>query len=150
MADRSVFVGAALRQGFSAEAAEAALAAVEGRLAEGGIAARRLFCFRTAGPPTGAAGAGGGDPAARPRLLLAFADPDDALGFTQRRGLGASPRLTALTLGQALATLLERPAIGALLVAGGDEPPDARAAAQGLPGGVRVERAELLALLAGR
>lgn len=146
MTARSLFVSAAAGQGFGAEAAGAALAAVEARLAQRGMVVRRLFCFRTAGPPAGAPGAGSDAPS-RPRLLLAFPDADDALGFAQSRGLGASPRLTTLSLDQALATLLERPAIGALLIAGGEAEPRPRA--DGLPAGVRVERAELLALLAG-
>jgi hypothetical protein len=136
------FIEAAREHGFDAAASEAALAAVVVRLTEGGVAAGRLYCFRNAG----GAGDGSANPAAlaRPRLLLAFSSADAALGFAQGRGLGRSPRLVTLSLAQALATMLQRPAIGVLLVAM-DEP----AERSGLPPGVRVERDELLRLLAG-
>lgn len=135
-------IAAAREHGFDAVASEAALAAVVVRLAERGVVAGRLYCFRSAG----GAGEGAANPAApaRPRLLLAFPSADAALGFAQRRGLGRSPRLVTLSLAQALATLLQRPAIGAMLVA-----VDELADGPGLPPGVRVERDELLRLLAG-
>jgi hypothetical protein len=144
MPDTSLFAEAARRQGFDADAASAALAVVEARLAEQGLAARRYFCFRSAGagPPGGEGEAA--EPPARPRLLLVFPSADDALSFAQRSGLGASPRLTALSLAQALAALLQRPAIGALLVAGAAPAPDGPRA---LPPGLRVARDELIALL---
>lgn len=144
MSDHGPFVELARREGFSPAAAAAAQAAVEARLAARGPAPRRLYCFRSRGGG-GPAGDAAGGPPARPRLLLLFPDADSALGFAQRHGLGPSPRLTALTLGQALAAMLQRPAIGALLIVGRDEQ---QPAAAGLPAGLRVERAELLALLA--
>jgi hypothetical protein len=143
LAEPSLFIGVALQHGFSEGAAREALAAVAARLAGRGLTARRLFCFRS---PAG--GPGGGDgaaaPPARPRLLLAFQSADAALGFAQRSGLGAAPRLVTLSLEQALAALVQRPALGALLIAA-DEDADAR----GLPAGLRIERATLLELLAG-
>jgi hypothetical protein len=139
----SPFIAAAQQQGFGEAAARGALAAIAGRLAEHRLTARRLFCFRSGG-------AGGGDngasppPPARPRLLLAFQSADDALGFAQRSGLGAAPRLISLSLEQALAALVQRPALGALLLAS-----DGDATVGGLPAGLRIERATLLELLAG-
>jgi len=144
MPDSLLFIVAARRHGYSDAAAEAALAAMRARLAERGLTARRLYCFRSGGEPA----AGEADPTGaaptRPRLLLAFQSADDALGFAQRRGLGTAPRLVTLSLAQALATLVQRPHIGALLVAD-DGPPDQR----GLPSGLRIERAALIELLAG-
>jgi hypothetical protein len=132
-------IEAARAQGFAEDAAEAALATFQARLAAQGLTAARLYCFRTGG------GGSGGDtptPPARLRLLLAFSSADAALSFAQRKGLGRSPRLITLSPAQALAALLQRPAIGALLVAD-----DAAAEHSDLPLGVRLERAELLALL---
>jgi len=143
MADSLLFIAAARRHGYSDAAAEAALAATRARLAERGLTARRLYCFRSGEPAAGEADAPDAAPT-RPRLLLAFQSADDALGFAQRRGLGTAPRLVTLSLAQALATLVQRPHIGALLVAD-DGPPDQR----GLPSGLRVERAALIELLAG-
>jgi hypothetical protein len=141
MGAASPFIAAAQEQGFGEAAARGALASVAALLAERQLTARRLFCFRSAG---GGAGDGGAPPPpARPRLLLAFQSADDALSFAQRSGLGAAPRLIALSLEQALAALVQRPALGALLIAG-----DSEAAAGALPAGLRIERAALLALLA--
>lgn len=146
IADSLLFIEAARNQGYSAAAAEAALDAVHALATGGRPMERRYFCFRSGG---GSLGAGAGsDPQARPRVLLLFPSADEALSFAQRSGLGAAPRLMALSLGQALTVLLQRPAIGALLIT-------AEGAAaigpgrQGLPAGVRVERTDLLALLAG-
>lgn len=144
--DAQHFITSALQQGYSAAAAEAALAAVSGRLRAAGVGGRRLYIFRT-----GEGGAGGGEGAAgeapsRPRMLLAFQSADAALAFAQRAGLGVAPRLVSLTLGQALAAIVQRPALAALLVA--DEA-GAPAPQAGLPPGTRIERAALLELLAG-
>lgn len=146
MPDTRPFITIALQHGYSEEAAEAALVAVRGRLDEAGAGGRRLYIFRT-----GDGGAGGGDGASgeapsRTRLLLAFQSADAALAFAQRAGLGAAPRLVSLSLSQALAAIVQRPAIGALLVADEADPPISQA---GLPRGTRIERAALLELLAG-
>lgn len=141
MRDGQLFLDVARQQGFAPDAAAAALGAVAARLEMSGLLARRYFCFRGGGAD-GAGDGSGAQPPARPRLLLLFRSPDDAVGFAQARGLGRSPRLMALALEQALVTLLQRPAIGALLVATGGE-----GSAQ-LPPGVRITRDELLAMLA--
>jgi hypothetical protein len=73
-------------------------------------------------------------------VLLAFRSADAALSFAQTAGLGAAPRLAPMGLGQLLTALLQRPSIGALLLASdGDTVSQA-----GLPTGSRVERAGLL------
>lgn len=146
MTDSLLFIDVVRRQGYSAEAAEAALAAVRARLREAGAGTSRLYIFRT-----GDGGVGGGEGAqaeapSRRRILLAFQSADAALAFAQHVGLGAAPRLVGLTLGQALAALVQRPAIGALLVAGEGDPPPAPGM---LPSGVRIERSALIELLAG-
>lgn len=143
MPDTAPFIEAARSQGFGGAAAEATMATVQARLGVRGIVAARLYCFRTAG--AGGDGAAPAPPPARPRLLLAFSSADAALGFAQRQGLGFAPRLVVLSLPQALATLLQRPAIGALLIADEDTTD-----APGLPLGLRVERGELIELLAGQ
>ncbi|MFQ3664184.1 MAG: hypothetical protein SNJ69_17550 [Chloroflexaceae bacterium] len=141
MSERDHFIAVARAQGFSAEAAEAALAALHARLAHRGVQARRFYGYRTAGGASGATE--GGAAAQRPRLLLLFQSADAALGFAQRNRLGRSPRLVALSLAQALAALLRHPAIHALLIA--DEP--AEESWQGLPPGLRLEREEFIDLL---
>lgn len=145
MTDSSHFSTIAQQHGFSGAAASAALAAIEGRLAGQGVATRRLLFFRSgAASATGAAGPSGAAPQ-RPRLLLAFRSADAALAFAQRSGIGSAPRLVTLSLAQALAVLLQRPEIGALLIADDEGPrgPD------GLPPGIRVGRDGLIELLAG-
>lgn len=142
MSDIMLFAKLAQQQGFSAESASLALAAVEARLAERGTHARRFYIYRIAG---GGAGVGSAsDRMARPRLLLAFPSADAALGFAQRSGLPPAPRLIALSLAQLLAAMIQRPALGALLLADDRDEPMAR----GLPDGLRFERDALLALLA--
>jgi hypothetical protein len=141
--EAQIFVALASSQGFAAATAEAALAAVTARLAGRGEAPRRYFCFRSAG----GGGRAGGPAPARPRVLLLFPSADDALGFAQGRGIARSPRLMTLSLAQALAALLQRPAIGALLVADRAADGATEGGAAGLPPGLRLERAELLAML---
>lgn len=143
MTDSSAFIAVAQQHGFGEAAARGALATIAGRLAEHRLTARRLFCFRSGsssrnddGPPA--------SPPARPRLLLAFQSADAALGFAQRSGLGAAPRLVSLSLEQALAALVQRPALEALLIAD-----DSETIVRGLPTGLRIERAALIELLAG-
>ncbi len=143
MSEPDPFITAACRQGFSAEAATAALATLRLRLAEHGLA-ERLYAYRTAERGPGGAQAGG-EATRRPRLLLAFQSADAALSFAQHHGLGRSPRLIALSLPQALTVLLQRSNISALLIA--DEP--AEALPSGLPPGLRVARDTLLDLLNG-
>jgi len=140
MDDAALLVAAAERLGYRAEDARAALAWASARLAGRGLLRAPYYLFRGGG---GGAGSGGGG-AGRPRLLLAFPSADAALGFAQRRGLGAAPRLLGLGLAPILATLAQRPAIEAALFV--DE---AAAEAGPLPGGLRLERAELIARLAG-
>ncbi len=141
MSEGNRFIDVACAQGFSAEAAEAALAALQARLAERGVQPRQFYGYRTAGDASGAT-AGSGE-ARRPRLLLVFQSADAALGFAQRNRLGRSPRLVALSLSQALAALLQRPTIQALLIA--DEPVEEDT--PGLPPGLRLEREALIDLL---
>lgn len=88
MPDSLLFIGVARQQGYSEEAAHAALAAVRARLDEAGVAVQRFYIFRT-----GDGGVGGGDGAAgeapsRPRRLLAFQSADSALAFAQGRAWG--------------------------------------------------------------
>lgn len=143
MSEPDPFITVAHRQGFSAAAAAAALTTVRRRLAEHCLA-EHFYVYRTA--ESGLAGAHAGNEAARrPRLLLAFQSADAALSFAQHYGLGRSPRLIALSLPQALAVLLQRPNISALLIA--DEP--AEALPSGLPPGLRLARDTLLDLLNG-
>lgn len=146
MPESAHFIGAALQQGYSARAAQGALKAVQARLAEGGVARQRFYIFRTGDSGVGAGEAQPGEVPGRPRLLLAFQSADTALAFAQGAGLGASPRLAALSLSQALAALIQRPTIVALLIATEDDQP---AAPNSLPHGLRLERAALIELLAG-
>lgn len=146
MTDAPLFIEVARQHGYSAEAAGAALAALRARLDEAGASSGRLYIFRTGDGGVGAGAGGPGEAPSRRRRLLAFQSPDAALAFAQSLGLGASPRLVGLSLGQALAALVQRPAIGALHIADeGDAPP----APGTLPPGVTIERAALLELLAG-
>jgi hypothetical protein len=142
MPDPSLFIGVAQQHGFGEAAAQGALATVAGWLVEHGLTARRLFCFRSGGRAAGADD-GAAQPPARPRLVLAFQSADAALSFAQRSGLGAAPRLVSLSLEQALSALVQRPALGALLLAD-----DSETIVRGLPAGLRIERAALLELLA--
>jgi hypothetical protein len=143
MATPSPFIAVAQQHGYGEAAARETLATIAGRLAEHRLTARRLFCFRSGGAGAGGDGASA-PPPARPRLLLAFQSADAALGFAQRSGLGAAPRLVSLSLEQALAALVQRPALGALLIAD-----DSETTLRGLPAGLRIERAALIELLAG-
>lgn len=146
MPDSFHFIGVAQQQGYSAQAAQAALEAVRARLAEGGVAGERFYVYRTGDSGVGGGEGSSGETPSRARLLLAFQSADSALAFAQSVGLGASPRLIALSLSQALAALIQRPAIAALLIAAEDAEP---AAANTLPHGLRLERATLIDLLAG-
>jgi hypothetical protein len=146
MPDSLLFIGVARQQGYSEEAAHAALAAVRARLDEAGVAVQRFYIFRTGDGGVGGGDPGPSEPAGRQRLLLAFQSADAALAFAQGAALGASPRLVALTISQLLAAMVQRPAIGALLVADEGEAP---ARPGQLPTGTRIERAALIELLAG-
>lgn len=146
MPDSLLFIGVARQQGYSAEAAHAALGAVRARLRAAGVAAQRFYIYRTGDGGVGGGEGGAGEPAGRVRLLLAFQSADEALAYAQGSGLGASPRLIGLTLSQALAAMIQRPAIGALLVADEGGGP---AAPGTLPAGTRIERAALIELLVG-
>ncbi len=137
MNDAQLFVTAALQAGYGPEAARAALAWSHGRLGQSGVAPQRLYIFRSGGQ---GGDSGQAPPPARSRVLLAFRSADTALGFAQASGLGASPRLAAMGVGQLLTALIQRPTIGALLVVSeGDG-----ALVAGLPAGIRIERAALL------
>ncbi|NTV62905.1 MAG: hypothetical protein HGA65_05125 [Oscillochloris sp.] len=138
MDDVQQFMAIAGQAGFRPEAAAAAMAWARERLTESEQLTQPLYVFRSAG----SAGAGGAAQVApaRPRVLLAFRSADAALGFAQASGLGRSPRLAALGLGHLLAALIQRPAIGTLLVASDIE----NTFRAGLPDGSRIERAELL------
>ncbi|NNJ11901.1 hypothetical protein EKD04_016330 [Chloroflexales bacterium ZM16-3] len=136
--DAQLFITAALQAGYGVEAAEVALVWARDRLLQGGGSPGRMYIFRSAG--NGGGGAGQPPPPTRPRVLLAFRSADDALSFAQASGLGTSPRLAAMGLGQLLTALIQRPSIGALLVASeGDG-----VLLAGLPTGARIERAALL------
>ncbi|MBX0328916.1 hypothetical protein K2Z83_14650 [Oscillochloris sp. ZM17-4] len=138
MNDAQLFTTAALQSGYRADAAEAALAWARVRLSEGETPLGRMYIFRSASH-------GGGEgpartPPARPRVLLAFRSADAALSFAQASKLGSAPRLAAMSLGQLLTALIQRPSIGVLLVASESD----GALQEGLPVGPRIERAALL------
>jgi hypothetical protein len=139
MDDAQLFINVAFQSGYGVAAASAALAWAQHRLSDGRAVPSRFYIFRSASH--GGDGAGQA-PAlnARPRMLLAFASADAALGFAQAVRLGAAPRLAAMGLGQLLAALIQRPMISALLVADDHDGP----ITAGLPAGLRIERVALL------
>lgn len=139
MTDAQLFIDLARQQGYGADAARAALKWVHAQLVEHGEESGRYYMFRSSGEAS--SGGAGGTTAARPRLVLAFRSPDAALSFAQQGGLGVAPRLVALPLGQLLAVLIQRPAIGALYIADEDTPPSSPG---NLPSGLRIERTALL------
>ncbi len=142
MPDTLIFIGVAQQYGFRAEAAHAALKHIREQLQDHAVGASRFYLFRTAG-----GGVGAGTTEATPtrmRTLLAFVSADAALAFAQQYGLSAAPRLLTLSLPQLLAVLVQRPTIKALLIATEHD----GVSADGLPDGVRIERATLLAQLA--
>jgi hypothetical protein len=104
-------------------------------------ASGRFYIYRTA--QSSGAGQGG---QTRPRTILAFANPDTALGFAQRSRLGHAPRLWRISLAQLCAIMIQRPVIGTLLFA--DEPIEI-IAEDYLPVGLRLERTVLLMMLKG-
>lgn len=138
MDDTQLFLTAARQAGYGPEASASALAWAIERIAAGGRPPARLYIFRSVG--VGGHGAVSGPSPTRPRVLLAFRSADEALSFAQRHGLGGAPRLASMGPGQLLTALIQRPTIGALLVAA-DE---ADTLQEGLPPGARVERATLL------
>jgi hypothetical protein len=141
MSHATLFIGVAQQQGYSAEAAQAALTQTVERLRERGDPVPTSFFIYRAGV---GAGEGSGSSTARPRTLLAFRSADTALVFAQRSGLARSPRLLSLSLPQLLAVLVQRPTIGTLVLA--DEI-DATLGANTLPPGFRLERSALIELL---
>ncbi|MDW8405353.1 hypothetical protein [Chloroflexus sp.] len=78
---------------------------------------------------------------ARTRLLLAFLSADAAVSFAQRAGLARVPRLLPISLARMLAVLLQQPAMSAVHIAYDDTP-----AADGLPVGWHIARADVLAM----
>lgn len=81
----------------------------------------------------------------RPRTILAFPSPDDALAFAQRNGYPASAPTRPVPARDLLELLLSDPTVGALLFAhgaGGDEQK------RGFPPGNKITREALLADLA--
>lgn len=138
MDDLQQFMAIAGQAGYRPEAAAAALIWAREQLDRDGLLFQVLYIFRSA--RDGASSGAAQSVPVRPRVLLAFRSADAALSFAQATGLGAAPRLAALGLGQLLAALIQRPAIGTLLVASDGE--DALRA--GLPDGTRIERAALL------
>jgi hypothetical protein len=139
MDDAQIFITVASQSGYGAAAAAAALAWARNRLSIGGTVPSRLYIFRGASNSSEGTGQDPSPPS-RPRVLLAFASADAALGFAQASGLASAPRLAAMSIEQLLTALIQRPMIRALLVADdGDSPPEA-----GLPAGLRIERAALL------
>jgi hypothetical protein len=142
MQDNGIFVATAHKCGFPAPAARATFDVVVAMLRERGHTARTAFyIYRIEKSGVSNDGAG-----SRPRVVLAFATPDTALGFVQRHQLGPTPRLLRASLAQLLSVLLQRPAIGALLFA--DEPIECVAGSY-LPRGLRLERAMVLKMLKG-
>ena len=140
MDDAQLFINVACQSGYGAAAAAATLAWARNRLGDGGATSSRLYIFRSASYSGDSPAGQASTPTARPRVLVAFASADAALSFAQASGLGASPRLVAMGLGQLLTALIQRPMISALLVAAdGDGAPHA-----GLPAGLRIERTALL------
>lgn len=109
-------------------------------IADGQPSPQTLYVYRT----TGAAASSDPSapaPSSRPRRLLAFLSADAAVSFAQRTGLARVPRLLTLSLARVLAIILQQPAVRALHIAYDDIP-----AANGLPSGWNLSRAEVLAL----
>lgn len=148
MGDIQVLISVAQQQGYAAQAAHAALAAVAGQLRarlahrwEGSAETPSFYIYRTGGGNGGAAA----EQTSRPRQVLAFASADTAVAFAQRHGLGMRPRLVRMSLAQLLAALLQRPTIGAIRFVA--EPDDDDLPETALPPGVHIERTALIQLL---
>lgn len=143
MQDTTIFTTIAQQHGFTAQVAQAALGTTTRMLRDRGHTARDNFfyIYRT-GKRSGGTDRGSSE---RTRVVLAFATPDTALAFAQQNHLTPTPRLLRLSLAQLLATLVQRPTIGALLFA--DEPIELVAGY--LPAGLRLERGVLLNMLTG-
>lgn len=142
MHDTIIFTAVAQQHGFDAQVAHAALTATAKMLYQRGHTPQDYFYLYRTGkrnPPSGEGSS------ARPRVVLAFYTPDTALAFAQHNRLTPTPRLLRLSLARLLATLMQRPTIGAVLFA--DEPIEMVAGY--LPVGLRLERAALLNMLTG-
>lgn len=111
-------------------------------IADGQPSPQTLYVYRATGSAASSEPSAPA-PSARPRLLLAFLSADAAVSFAQRTGLARVPRLLPLSLARVLAIILQQPAMRALHIAYDDVP-----AANGLPSGWHVSRAEMLALFA--
>ncbi|PDW01646.1 hypothetical protein [Candidatus Viridilinea mediisalina] len=146
MVESPLFIEVARQHGYSAEAAHAALEAVRAHLVAAGLVPTRLYIYRSSDGGLTGAGSLGAPPLSRPRVLLAFSSADAALAFAQRGGISRSPRLVALSLSQALATVLQRPSIAALYLAAEG---DYLISPGTLPPGLRIERSDLFQLLDG-
>lgn len=147
----TAFVKLAEQHGFGAQAARATLTTMQARLVEAGYRASTTFYIYRTAPRTEIAGSEPGDtaPAAhteRPRYLLAFASPDDALAFAQHHRIKPVPRLMPASLSQLLIALLQQPAIQALLFASEHAPVSPLTH---IPTALRLDRTELEELLKG-
>lgn len=134
MDDAQIFLVAVRQAGYGQAAALAVLAWVVECLGGASLIPTRFYIFRS-----DRKGGGNAAPPTRPRVLVAFRSADAALSFAQKAGIGAAPRLAAMSLGQLLTALIQRPTIGTLLIATEIEEP----IQAGLPIGTRIERAAL-------
>jgi hypothetical protein len=134
MSDERAFRAAAAQQGYTDEAASAALSSLRRQLG------RETFYVYRRGGGKGEGGAGEA-PSGRPRTIVAFPSGDAALSFAQRNALGPSPRLQRLQLPRLLLALLQQESLAAVLFVADEaaEPPAGQ-----LPQGLQMERAQLL------
>lgn len=153
MDQRAVFLQLARQEGFYPDAALSAFNTIEASLNQVGYGGQTTFYVyriirREGGEAEGEAGKDPGAPGAEPsRLLLVFSSPDAALAFAQQHRLRPTPRLLSLNLAQLLATLVQRPALRALIFS--EENAATSPATHHIPTVFRLERQELLAMLKG-
>jgi hypothetical protein len=117
------FLECAHKEGFSATTARRTYRTIQLKLERVGYAAQTTFyIYRTGHKPEGSefeseseSESGAGSSSKRPRWLLVFSSPDDALAFAQRKHLKPTPRLLPVQLVQLLMAMLQHPAINALI-----------------------------------
>ncbi|NJN19478.1 MAG: hypothetical protein HC822_26155 [Oscillochloris sp.] len=145
MDNEQLFLNIAQQSGYPTAAALAALERVRAELRAAKLYRTRYYLYRTGGAGSDLA-ATSRTPASpmRPRTLLAFLSADAALAFAQHRNLGKSPQLITLSLGQILATLINRPTIGAALIAAEAEHNERPGS---LPHGMPISREHVLDML---
>ncbi|NJN66545.1 MAG: hypothetical protein HC884_07435 [Chloroflexaceae bacterium] len=149
MDQRAVFLQLARQEGFYPDAALAAFNTIEASLNHAGYGQQATFyvyrMVRHEGTEAEAREAGGLEHEPT-RLLLVFSSPDAALAFAQQHQLRPTPRLLSLNLAQLLATLVQRPAIKALIFS---EEHAAVSPETRIPTVFHLERQELLVMLKG-